>query len=367
MLRTRTQGFSSPSAPGIDPLSAARVEIDADPEALYERSLRDGWGDGLPLLPPTEARVRRLLDAVPWHDDDVIATLPPEGSELTVELAAINAAMAGCEPDALAVVIAAIEAMSRPEHNLFGLVTTTSSVTSMLLVNGPWRERLGIDFRAGCMGGAAGRGSMTIGRAVQLCLRNVGGVKVGDTSKSVFGQPARNGLCFGEWEERSPWAPVSVQLGHAAGTEVVTAHGGKGTHTMADINCDDARDLLHLLAKSMAYPLSNKFLTPTPANGQTVVAVNPVWADRFAAVFPDVDDAKAFLHEHAWQPIETWPEANRAILESKDRVDAQGRVWLNERPDQFVLMVCGGLGNLHAVALPSWGDSEIVSAEVQRG
>jgi hypothetical protein len=335
--------------------------------ALYVRSLEDEWGDGLPLLPPTEDRVRALIEATPYHADDVVGVVPPMHREATIELTAINAALAGCEPAAFGHVIAALEAALVPEHNLFGLVSTTSGVIPMLLVNGPSRDRLGVDYRDGCMGGAAGRGSMTIGRALTLCLRNIGGQKVGTTSKSVFGQPARAGLCFGEWEERSPWMSVAEQVGGAPGVDTVTSHGGKGTMPLADIYCDDPGDLLQMLAKSVAFPLGNKFLTPTAGNGQTVLCINPLWADRIGRAFPDVDDVKAVLHSHAWQPIELWPAAVRASLEAKGRVDANGRVWMNERPDQFVIMVCGGLGNLHAIALPSWADSEIASAAVVAG
>jgi hypothetical protein len=364
VLRTRPVTASGASAPTVDPLSVERAVVDDDPYALYELSLRDGWGDGLPLLPPTEERVRALIEATPYHGDDVIGVLPPKDREATIELAAVNAAMAGVEPAAFPYVIAALEAITVPEHNLFGLVSTTSSVIPMLVVNGPSRERLGFDMRDGCMGGAAGRGSMTVGRAMSLCLRNIGGQKVGVTSKSVFGQPARTGMCFAEWEERSPWPTVAEQLGHERGIDVVTAHGGKGTFPMADIYCDDDRDLLELIAKSLAFPLSNKFLTPTAGNGQTVLAINPTWAARFGRTFPDLDDLKTFLHEHAWQPIALWPQAQQVLLDGKGRVDRAGRVWFDERPDQIVVVVCGGLGNLHAVALPSWGDSEITSQAV---
>ena len=121
-----------------------------------------------------------------------------------------------CEPAAFPLVLAALEAMLVPEWNAFGLTTTTSSVFPMLIVNGPCRDELGIDYRAGCMGGAAGRGSMTIGRAVSLCLRNIGGQRAGETSRTVFGQPARFGLCFGEWEERSPWPSLAERRGFDA-------------------------------------------------------------------------------------------------------------------------------------------------------
>jgi hypothetical protein len=279
--------------------------------------------------------------------------------EATVELAAVNAVMAGCEAWGLPYVIAALEAMCEPPFNLEGITTTTSSVFPYLIVNGPRRDRVGIDYRNGCMGGAAGRGSMTIGRAVSLCLRNIGGQEVGTTSKSVFGQPGRLGVCFGEWEEQSPWPSLAEQWGYPASDDVVTVHASKGTHAIADINNDDPRDLLYLVAKSAAFPLANKFLSPTAGNGQVVFAFNPEWAQRFATAFPDVEDLKAFLHEHAWQPVELWPEHNRAVLEQKGRVDAAGRVWLNARPDLFVVTVCGGTARLHAVVLPSWSDSEL--------
>jgi hypothetical protein len=237
----------------------------------------------------------------------------------------------------------------------------------MLMVNGPRRDELGFDSGPGCMGGAAGRGSSTVGRAVQLCLRNIGGQRVGDTSKSVYGQPARSaGLCFAEWEERSPWPSLAEQRGFSRADEVVSAHGGKGTFPLADVNNDDARDLLYLIAKCLAFPLGNKFLEPTAANGEIVLVVNPMWAQRFGEAFPDIDDLRAFVFEHAWQPLDLWPDANQRILEEKGRVDGQGRVFVNERPEQFVFVVAGGLGNLHAICLPSWGASRIQSQAIVR-
>jgi hypothetical protein len=232
-------------------------------------------------------------------------------------------------------------------------------------VNGPCRDELAIDYRASCMGGAAGRGSMTIGRAVSLCLRNIGGQRAGETTKSVFGQPARFGFCIGEWEERSPWPALAVRRGFHSDQDVVTVHGGKGTFPMADIHNDDPRDLLYLIAKSLAYPLANMYLG-NPQNGEVVVAFNPMWAERFGAAFPNVEDLQAYLREHACQPIELWPDANAQMLRDRGRVDAKGRVHLVERPDQIVPIVCGGLGSLHAIALPSFGESFMQSRAVVR-
>ena len=351
----------------IDALSAARVSVDIDARAFDTLARNQGWSDGLPVLPPTEDAVRALLDATPYGAADVIGVLAPKNRECTVELAAINAAMAGAEPIGFLYVIAALEAICEDPFSLYGVSTTTGSVIPMLIVNGPGRDAAAIDYRDGCMGGAAGVGSSTIGRAVNLCLRNVGGQKVGDTSRSVFGQPARaSGLCFAEWEEQSPWPSLAQQRGYAATDDVVTVHGGMGTHALADINCDDDRELLMLLAKSVCFPLGNKFLAPTAGKGETVVALNPEWAKRFGRTFPRIEDCQAYLHEHAWQPVELWPPSGREILERKGRVDTRGRVWMNDRPEQLALVVCGGLGNLHAIALPSWSDSEMVSQKIVR-
>jgi hypothetical protein len=349
-----------------DLLTSERVDVDADPEAFYELSIAEGWGDGAPLLPPTDERVLARLEATPLAPDHVLGDLPPRHGVATVELAAINATMAGVTPDAFPLVLAALEAILVPEWNAFGLTTTTSSVAPMLIVNGPSRDRLGIDYRAGCLGGAAGRGSMSIGRAVSLCLRNIGGQRAGDTTRTVFGQPARFGLCFGEWEERSPWQPLAQRFGFAADREVVTVHGGKGTFPLADVNNDDPADLAYTIAKSVAFPMNNWYLELTGESGQLVLLINPMWAKRLAERFPAAEDFQAYVWEHAWQPIELFRPNNQDVLRSKGRVDDQGRVYLAARPDQFVPVVCGGLGGLHGVALTSFVQSEMQSVEVVR-
>ena len=346
-------------------LAGPQVEVPADPYAFYELSLAERWGDGAPLLPPTDAAIEALLARTPEPGDRVVGVLPPQYGVATVELVAANAAMAGVEAEAFPLVLAALEAILVPEWNAFGLTTTTSSVFPMLIVNGPSRDTLGIDYRAGCMGGAAGRGSMTIGRAVSLCLRNIGGQRAGETSRTVFGQPARFGMCFGEWEERSPWPSLAQRRGFDTSADVVTVHGGKGTFPLADIHNDDPRDLLALLAKSMAYPLANMYLGNAD-NGEVVLAVNPMWAERFGVAFADVADLQVFLHEHAWQPLDLWPEPNREILRAKGRTGhghgGDDRVYLTGGPEQIVPVVCGGLGSLHAIALPSFGESAMQSA-----
>lgn len=363
--KTLSSGRGSP--PSAYELTAEVLEVDDDGgHALYEASLYGGWGDGAPVLAATDDRVHALLDATPYPGDHVIGALPPRFGLATVELVAVNAALAGVEPRAFPYVLAALEAVLVPEWNAVALTTTTSSVFPMLIVNGPGRDELRIDYRAGCLGGAAGRGSMSIGRAVALCLRNIGGQRAGETSRTVFGQPARFGLCFGEWEERSPWPSLAARRGFSEADEVVTVHGGKGVFPFADVNNDDPRDLAYAIAKTVAFPLNNWYLELTGDSGQIVLLINPMWARRLGAVFPNAEDFQRYVWEHAWQPIEAFRPANAAILAAKDRVDEKGRVPLAARPDQFVPVVCGGLGGLHGVALTTFVQSELQSASVVR-
>lgn len=347
-------------------LTAEVIEVPSDPAAFLELSLAQKWGDGFPLLPPTDDKVEALLAATPYAPDHVVVTLPPKRGAATVELIAINAAMAGVEPRAFPLVIAALEASGDPAYNGFGLATTTGSVATYCIVNGPTRDELGIDYRAGCLGGASGRGSVTVGRAVALCQRNIGGLRAGDTSRTVYGQPARYGLCFGEWEERSDWPSLAQRRGFKAEDEVVTVHGGMGILPLCDPNTENDKELAFLIAKSVAVPMHNLFIVSNFPTGEVIVCLNPVWAERFGATWPKAEDLQAYWYEHCWQPIDSWPPQMRKLLEQRGRVDSKGRVHAVQGPEKIVPFVAGGLGNLHCSILMSWGESQMSSVAVKR-
>jgi len=346
---------------------AATLSVDDDPYALLKLSLAQKWGDGLPLIPPTDARLEVMLAGTPLAPGHVVAPrMAPKGNAATVELIAINAVMAGCAPEHLPLLIAAIEAMDEPGYNAFGLAATTAPVVTTMIVNGPSRDDLGIDCRASCMGGAAGHGSVTLGRALQLCLRNIGGMRAGINTRSVHGQPARvSGLCFGEWEERSDWSTLAERQGFKRTQDVVTVHAGMGTSSHVDSNTTDDRQLVYLIAKSLATPMGNLY-QPTRTRGEVVVVINPMWAERFQKTWPKVEDFQQFIHENAWQPIDFWPKQPREVYEKLDRVDHRGRIYAVVGPERIQPVVAGGLGNLHLTTLPSWGESEMASRAAQR-
>jgi hypothetical protein len=343
----------------LEALTSARVDVDDDVVAFSQFALDAGWGDGLPLVPPTEERVLGHVTASGRHANDVLCDVPPRGAACTVEKLAINAVMAGAPAAAMPLLCAAFEAMGDRHFNLFALNTTTSCVVPGLFVNGPARHDVGIPYAAGCFGGEAGPGP-AIGRATRLVMRNVGGQVAGLSSKSVFGQPGRvSGIVVGEWEERSPWAPLAERRGVVG--NAVTVHGATGTVDVADITADNGRDLLQVIGASLAFPGTNAFIG-RHHGAQILVAIGPPWADLIARDVTDLAEVHRLLWDAAALPATSWPARHRDALEANGRVDDAGLVHLVAEPADLLLFVCGGLGNLHALACHSFGPTRAVTA-----
>ncbi len=343
----------------IDWLASPKVEVDADPAAFAKFATDAGWGDGLPLIPPTEELVREYAAASGRFPDEHLADLPPRNGRATVEKVAINAVMAGAPAAAMKLLCASVEAMADSEFNLFALNTTTCCVVPGVFVNGPSRQELGIPYGAGCFGGEAGPGP-AIGRALRLLMRNVGGQVVGVSSKSVFGQPGRvTGIVVAEWEERSPWAPLAERRGVEG--DALTVHGVTGTIDIADILCTNGADLVEIIGKSLAFPGTNAFIGGSHHGAEILVAIAPPWADLIASAYPDIETVQEMLWKHASLPVSWWPAVHQAEIEKHGRVDSEGRVALVEGPENLIVMVCGGLGNLHALACHSFGPTRAVT------
>jgi len=344
----------------IDWFASERLEVDDDPVAFTKLATDAGWGDGLPLIPPTEERVREHVAASGRFPDELLCALPPRNGRCTVEKIAINSVMAGAPAESMPLICASIEAMAEPEFNLFALNTTTCCVVPGVFVNGPVRHDLEIPFGVGCFGGQAGPGP-AIGRAMRLLMRNVGGQVVGISSKSVFGQPGRvTGIVVGEWEERSPWAPFSERRGVPAGQNAVTVHNCTGTIDVADIVADNGVDLLEIIGKSLAFVGTNAFIGAMDA-AEVMVCIAPPWADLIAVAYPAIEDVQQKLWEHASLPVTRWPEVHQQEHEKSGRVDEDGFVHLVADPDKMLVLVNGGLGNLHALALHTFGPTVAIT------
>jgi thiol-disulfide isomerase/thioredoxin len=202
------------------PLRARKIEI-AAADDVFEFMFDQGFSDGLPVVPPTPERVLRMLGGTRRDAQSVVAVVPPNLAEATVEKVAINAVMAGCRPEYLPVVIAALEAVCTDEFNVHGVMATTMGASPVMVVNGPIRKRIGLNMKIGALG-QGNRANASIGRALRLVLRNVGGARPGGTERSTLGNPMKFTMCFAEWEERSNWPPLHVERGFAPDDSVVT-------------------------------------------------------------------------------------------------------------------------------------------------
>ncbi len=240
----------------VDPQHADRLRAEADNSPIRARKLTigalddpfefmfdQGFSDGLPLVPPTPERVLRMLGGTGRDPQSVIASMPPNLAELTVEKVAINAVMAGCKPEYLPVVIAAIEAICTDEYNIHGVMATTMGASPVIVVNGPIRRQIDMNMEVGALG-QGNRANATIGRAVRLTVRNVGGARPGGTERSTLGNPAKFTQCFAEWEERHPWEPLHVERGFKREESVVTVFTmSSGPVLMVDQDSRSGRQL----------------------------------------------------------------------------------------------------------------------------
>src|SRR5215212_1921062 len=183
--------------------------------------------------------------------DDVVAALPPHRAEALVHTVAVNAVMAGCRPEYLPVVLAAIEAIAEPAFNLYGIQATTNPVTPLIVVNGPLARELGFNGGGNCFG-HGWRANATVGRAVRLCMLNIGGGTPQTMDKSTQGQPGKYGLCIAENEEENPWEPYHVERGFAAEDSTVTAFSVTGAQNVLDLASKSAQSILRTFASSCA-------------------------------------------------------------------------------------------------------------------
>jgi hypothetical protein len=223
------------------------ASIDAVNDYFYER----GWTDGLPIVPPTEARVQAMLAGMPRRESEaLVSVVPPRMGHATMRQIAVNAVMAGAKPEYLPVIVAALEAVSEPPYGLSHRQTTTHAGAPLIIVNGPIVERLRINCGRGVFG-PGWRANATIGRALRLVLVNVGGAGPG-VDASQTGHPGKYTYCIAEYEAANPWEPLHVERGFARGQSVVTVVNTEAPHSMTENIQTDPREIVTTFASCMA-------------------------------------------------------------------------------------------------------------------
>ncbi|MEZ4415898.1 MAG: thioredoxin family protein [Gemmatimonadota bacterium] len=259
-LREWQAGCGSLSVlPGVAEILTARygdpgiksrpVEVDRfqDPvEVCYDR----GWSDGLPVVPPTPERILRMLSGTVREPGEVIGRMPPDLAELTVEKVAINAVLAGCRPEYLPLLLGIVETALDPRFTLHGVTCTTCFSSPVIVVNGPVARRLGMNPGIGALG-PGNRATATIGRALNLIVRNVGGGRPGEIDRSTLGAPSKFTFCFAEDESDPAWEPLSVARGIPPGKSAVTLFQGEGIQGVVDQRSRTPEELTRSLAASL--------------------------------------------------------------------------------------------------------------------
>jgi hypothetical protein len=334
-----------------------------DPEHWFER----GVTDGLPVVPPTRARVERMLEATTRDPHELVALVPPNFGRATVERIAVNAVMAGCRPDYLPAVLAVVEAACDSAFNLHGHSGTTNAASPLIVINGPARTRLGVNCAAGVFGPGF-RANATIGRTLRLIMINVGGTKAGQISMSTLGHPGRYTYCIGEYEEVSPWEPLHAELGFASDASTVTLFAGEGPFIVNDHLSRAPAQLLASLGWSAAGLWNHKAF---PLYGHSLWVLGPEHARTLAAEGWSKRDVKQHLYETIRRPArDLQPDALGA--ESGRLKDVMGTVGPDTlvpkfpSPAEIVVVVAGGTAGRFSAVIPGWMGGEIGSRPVTR-
>jgi len=358
--------------PGEEAISEEQVprttEIEGDDpfKTINRFFLKHGWSDGLPLVPPTEEMVGEMVARTSLSPDHVVAILEPKGGKATIEKIAVNAVMAGCEPEYLPVVIAAINAIAEPEFNLKGVQTTTGAATPLIIVNGPIAKELNINSGTGCFG-PGWQANAAIGRAIRLVMQNVGGAIPVKIDKSTFGQPGKYTYCIAENEAESPWDSLSTEMGFSAKTSTVTVMGvgGAGVNVSFFL-AKSAKDVLKSIANGMSnhHPIWE---------GEMLCILNPEAAHMIAREGYTRDDMREFLYSATAMPFSRFKTYSAVAMNQfhlpKKWFDLQldeNMIPMFRRPDDISIMVAGGPGK-HVFLAMSWvPGTRMVTKEVER-
>jgi len=229
--------------------AARQLEI-ADGEDLMEACYERGWTDGLPVAPPTPLRVARMLAATDRQADEIIGNIPPDYAPCSVEKAAINAVMAGCKPEYLPTVIAAIEAALQDPFCWHGLLCTTYFSSPVVIVNGPVTRHIGMNSGINALG-QGNRANAAIGRTVQLVIQNVGGGRPGGIDRATMGNPGKYSFCFAEDESDADWPSLAMDRGYQREDSVVSLFAGSGIQPVMDQQSRAPDSLARSLAASL--------------------------------------------------------------------------------------------------------------------
>jgi hypothetical protein len=339
-----------------------KIDLVDDLEVINDYYYANQWGDGLPIIPPTQNRIDKMLGSLLQQKNQVIANLPPGYGDATIELIAVNAVLAGCNPSDLPILIAATEAITDPKFNLSAIQPSTNPVAIWVVVSGAIVNENRFNMGINCLG-EGNRANATIGRAMRLILRNLGGALPGEMDRSTHGQPGRYTFCCMENMQQTPWESFHQARGFNAAQTSVTVVAIEGTMNM-NSHSKDPDELLQIFAKTMIHPPSNEYTH----GGEPWLIIGP----EHAEILVSTGYGKLQIQEKLWH-LSKMPGTEMAkrdfIRAQQSRRSELGELMphsllpISKKPEEIQLLVCGGPGT-HTVYLPSFGNSRAVSRPV---
>ncbi len=320
----------------------------SDEAAALEDLHQRGCTDGLPVVIPTPERVARMALASGMEPDMVLGTMGPMMGTATVEKVAVAAVMAGCLPDYMPVVIAAVKAVINPVFDLTEMQATTHCTAPLIIVNGPARHNCGpVSSSYGALG-PGHRANASIGRALRLAMINIGGGRPGESDMALLGHPGKFTYCLAENEEQSPFPPLHVTLGFGEEESVVTVIGAEAPHSVLfSGNADDPEQhkrLLSMLAIGLANAATNNAVL---TNGCATVVLNPDHAQVLSDAGLSREDVAHEIHERCFFSNEELTKLSGFSGGGDDKR------YCFAGPEQILIMMAGGSG-LYSMVMPSW-------------
>lgn len=313
---------------------------------VVDRLHDEGLTDGLPVMPPTAARVQTMLAGK--NPSTPVAVVPPLSRPADLRDVAICAVMAGCRPPELDVLAAAVGALAAPELNLIGVATTTGNTAVGLTLHGEIVGRLGANTGANTLGPGS-RVNASIGRGLALAVRLLGGATSGNVDMATIGQSAKFGCCFAEAVPPEPWEAFAKRRG-VHQPSAVTVFATAGIIEVVDAVSSSGEGLLQTLASAVPLPAALGAGGDRLGGGEILAVIPPEWAVKLTGDGWSQRDVAEYLHEHTTLPPERLPVSLR------EKVEVDGPLRSAITPDDVHVIVAGGVGT-KAVLLPSWQGS----------
>jgi hypothetical protein len=327
-------------------LKSRRYAVEDELEAI-ELYFEKGWSDGLPMIPPTEERIRAMLEAAGLEPDHEITFITNRQARVTAEKVAINAVMAGCKAEYMPVVAAAIEAIGDPRWGYHGPGTSTGGAAVLMIVNGPIAPKLQINSGDNLFG-PGWRANATIGRAVRLVMRNVIGTLPGRLDRSTLGHPGKFTYVIAENEEDSPWPPLHVERGFRPAESAVTVMAAEAPHQFYNQLSNTAEGILTTLADDMRIS-GNTVGQPQYAIVLAGEHMRTIAADGWSKA-----DIRKFVFEHTHNSVAHLKRTHRLPGPLKPEDETMLRPLVPSLEDIFVV-AAGGRAGAFSAYIPGWG------------